>query len=55
LTLPGKPSGDGSTSEFRIVDLIPQHDVGADEKFPGSSYFGLRSTAALCQTLVETL
>src|SRR2546422_10188138 len=55
LTSPGKPSADGSTSEFRIVDLIPQHDESADEKFPGSSYFGLRSAATLCQTFVETL
>src|SRR5712691_5241731 len=55
LTSPGKPSCDGSTSEFRIVDLIPHHDVSADEQFPGSSHLGLRSTAALCQSFVETL
>src|SRR6266550_6788691 len=53
LTSPGKPSGDGSTSEFRIVDLIPNHDESADEQFPGSSYFSLRTTAAVCQTFVE--
>src|SRR6267142_6380808 len=37
LTSPGKPSCDGSTSEFRIIDLITQHDVSTDEKFSGSS------------------
>ena len=31
LTSAGKPGCDGSTSEFRIVDLITHHDVGADE------------------------
>jgi len=30
-TLPGTPSCDGSTLEFRIIDLIAQHDESADE------------------------
>jgi hypothetical protein len=55
LTSAGKPSCDGSTSEFRIIDLITQHDVGADEQLSGSRHFGLWSTAAVCQTLIETL
>src|SRR5687768_7741933 len=55
LTSSGKPSCDGSTSEFRIVDLIAQHDVSADEQFSGGSYFGLRTAAALCHSFVETL
>src|SRR5436309_6368404 len=55
LTSTGQPSCDGSMAEFRIIDLITQHDVSADEKFSGSRYFGLRSTATLCQSLVETL
>src|SRR3981081_291477 len=55
LTFPGKPSCDGSTSEFRIVERITQHEESADEKFPGSSCFGLRSTATLCQSFIETL
>ena len=29
--LPGTPSCDGSTLEFRIIDLIAQHDESADE------------------------
>jgi hypothetical protein len=55
LTSSGKSSCDGSTSEFRIVDLITHHDVSADEQFSGSGYFGLRSTASLCHSFVETL
>jgi hypothetical protein len=55
LTPSGKPSCDGSTAEFRIIDLITHHDVGADEKFAGSSDFGFRTAAALCHVLVETL
>src|SRR5260370_40680582 len=55
LTSTGKPSCDGSMAEFRIIDLITQHDVGADEKFSGSSHLGLRSTATLCQPLLATL
>src|SRR5437016_7226451 len=55
LTSTGKPSCDGSTAEFRIVDLITQHDVGADEKFSGSGHLGLWPASAVCQTLVETL
>src|SRR4029078_4253657 len=31
LTFSGRASCDGSTVEFRIVDLITHHDVGADE------------------------
>jgi hypothetical protein len=55
VTSAGKPSCDGSTSEFRIVDLITQHDVSADEKLSGSSHFGLGTAATLCQSFVETL
>jgi len=55
LTSAGKPSGDGSVAEFRIVDLITQHDVGADEKFSGRRHLGLGSTTTVCQTLIETL
>src|SRR6266487_3959269 len=55
FTSAGKPSCDGSTAKFRIVDLIPQHDVSADEQFSGSSYFGLWPAATLCQSFVETL
>jgi hypothetical protein len=51
----GKPSCDGSTAEFRVVDLISHHDVSADEKFSGSCHFGLWPAAALRQTLIETL
>ena len=43
----GKPSCDGSTAEFRVVDLISHHDVSADEKFSGGCYFGLCPAAAL--------
>src|SRR5712664_3981223 len=55
VTSAGKPSCDGSTSEFRIIDLITQHDVTADEKFSGGCRLGLRSTATLHQALIETL
>ena len=55
LTRAGKPSGDGSTAEFRVVDLITQHDVSADEQFPGGSYLGLWPAAPLRQPFVETL
>jgi len=55
LTTAGKPSCDGSMAEFRIIDLITHHDVGADEKFSGSRHLGLWSTAAICQSLIETL
>ena len=51
----GKPSCDGSTAEFRIVDLISHHDVSADEKFSGGCHFGFWPAAALRQTLIETL
>jgi hypothetical protein len=55
LTQAGKPSGDGSTSEFRIVDLITHHDVSADEQFSGRCYFRFGAAAARCQSLIETL
>src|SRR2546428_7125220 len=55
LTSTGKPSCDGSMAEFRIIDLITQHDVGGDEKFFGGGDFGLRSTEPGIQYLLETI
>jgi len=55
LTAAGKANCDGSTSEFRIVDLITHHDVSADEKLSGSGYFGFGPTTPFCQAFVETL
>src|SRR5215813_9083621 len=54
LTSSGKTSCDGSTSEFRIVDLITHHDVSADEQLSGSGYFGFGPTAPFCHSFVET-
>src|SRR4030095_2544322 len=55
LCVTGKPSCDGSTAEFRIVDLITQHDVGANEQFSGSCDLGFSTATPLCQSLIETL
>src|SRR5689334_594801 len=41
----GRPSCDGTPLEFRIIDLITQHDVGADEQLPTHCHFGFWTPA----------
>src|SRR5437867_11652729 len=54
-TLAGKPSCDGTPSELCVIDLITQHDVTADEQFPGGRGLGFWPPATLGQALIETL
>src|SRR5712691_11800379 len=54
-TLPGQPSCDGTPSELCVIDLITQHDVTANEKFPGGGGFGFGPPPPRGQALIETL
>jgi len=41
--------------KLRVINLVAQHDVTADEQFPGRGHFGFGPTAARFQALIETL